>query len=149
MSSLAVRSPTACRGIAALLLVVGLSEGYWWFYKLGPTRHTFSGAWRTAHSEREYWGEVQKAIHRGMWSHDDGIAVARYGDKAWAEWIMAHVTDDEDMSCFGRLSHAADAMKHITNQDAGYNADKWLDWWAKNKSKSQLEWLASLVRDGP
>jgi hypothetical protein len=59
---------------------------------------------------------------------------------------MAHVAEDEDMSCFGRLSHAADAMKYITNQDVGDNADAWHDWWAKNNSKSQIEWLADGFR---
>ena len=38
--------------------------------------------------------------------------------------------------------HSALSMQYITNQDVGQDADPWLDWWAKNKSKSQLEWIA-------
>ena len=131
-----------CRGIAALLLLAGLFFGYWWFYKLAPTRRTISPEWYSSHSQQEYWREVQKGIYRGMWLHDDGFTVGRYGDKSWAEWIMAHVTRGESMDCFGRLCHSASAMRYITNQDAGDDADGWLDWWVKNKSKSQDEWLA-------
>src|SRR5688572_32066069 len=89
-----------CRGVAMLLLVAGLFAGYWWLYKLAPARRTLSPQWRAAHSEWEYWREVQKGIHRGVWNHDDGFAVGRYGDKAWAQWIMTHVAPGEDMSCF-------------------------------------------------
>lgn len=138
--------PAVCRGIATLLLVAGLLIAYWSFYKLAPSRRTFSPQWRSSHSEREYWREVQTAIHRGMWFHDDGLAVALYGDKSWAEWIMAHVTPGEDMSCFGRLSHSATAMQYITNQDVGENAGAWLDWWVKNKLKSQDQWIADGFR---
>jgi hypothetical protein len=136
-----------CRGIAILLLVAGLFCAYWWFYKLGPSRRTLSLEWRSSHSEREYWREVQKGIYRGMWFHDDGLAVGMYGDKSWAEWIMAHVTRGEDMSCLGsRLCHSATAMCYITNQDVGEDADAWLGWWVKNKSKSQDEWMADGFR---
>lgn len=137
---------TVCRGIAALLLLVGLFFGYWWFYKLAPSRRTSSPEWRSSHSQREYWREVQKGIHRGMWGHDDGFLVGWYGDKSWAEWTMAHVTRGENMSCMGSPCHSASAMRCITNQDVGDDADAWLDWWAKNKSKSQDEWIADGFR---
>lgn len=135
-----------CRGIAALLLLTGLFCGYWWFYKLAPAKRTGNSEWCESHSEQEYWREVQKGIHRGMWRHDDGFAVGKYGDKSWAEWIMAHVRRGESMGCFGRLSHSAHAMRYITNQDVGYDADSWHDWWAKNKSKSQNEWIGDGFR---
>lgn len=135
-----------CRGIAALLLLAGLYCGYWWFYKLAPARRTLSPEWCSSHSQREYWREVQKGIHRGIWLHDDGFTVGMYGDKSWAEWIMAHVTRGESMDCFGRLCHSAGAMRYITNQDAGEDADTWLDWWATNKLKSQDEWIADGFR---
>jgi hypothetical protein len=78
-----------------------------------------------------------------MWSHDDGFAVGMYGDKSWAEWIMHHVEPGTGMGCLGgHLCHSATAMQFITNQDAGENADAWLAWWEKNKSKSQEQWIA-------
>ena len=136
-----------CRGIAAILLLAALFCGYWWFYKLAPLRRTRSPEWYWSHSQQEYWREVQKGIHRGMWSHDDGFTVGRYGDKSWAEWIMAHVTRGESMGCLGGCPcHSATAMRYITNQDAGEEADTWLDWWVKNKSKSQDEWIADGFR---
>lgn len=135
-----------CRAVATLLVVTGLFFGYGWFYKLAPSRRTLSPEWRSSHSEREYWREVQKGIHRGTWSHDDGFTVGRYGDASWAEWIMAHVTRGESMGCFGRPCHSATAMRYITNQDVGDDADAWLDWWVRNKSKSQDEWIADGFR---
>jgi hypothetical protein len=59
---------------------------------------------------------------------------------------MAHVAPGEDMGCFGRLSHSATAMEYITNQEVAENADAWLDWWEKNKLKSQEEWIADGFR---
>jgi len=59
---------------------------------------------------------------------------------------MAHVTRGEDMGCFGRLCHSATAMCYITNQDLGEDAEAWFDWWVKNKSKSQEEWIADGFR---
>jgi len=76
-----------------------------------------------------------------MWLHDDGFTVGRYGDKSWAEWVMARVTPGESMDCFGRLCHSASAMRYITNQDVGEDADAWLEWWVRNRSKSQDEWV--------
>jgi hypothetical protein len=132
-----------CRGIAVMLLLIGVFCGYWWFYKLAPSRRTLSPEWHSSHSQREYWREVQKKIHRGMWFHDDGFTVGMYGDKSWAEWIMKHVTPDQSMGCIGGgPCHSASAMQKITNQDIGENADDWLAWWEKNKSKSQEEWIA-------
>lgn len=131
------------RALAALLLAVGLFSGYWWFYKLAPFRRTSDANWRAAHSEKEYWRETQSSIRRGIWSHDDGFTVGLYGDKSWAKWIMAHVTPGGDMGCISDgPCHSATSMRYITNQDVGDQADAWLDWWKKNKSKSQEEWIA-------
>jgi len=132
-----------CRGIAVLLLLGGAFCGYWWFYKLAPSRRTLSPEWYSSHSQQEYWREVQKGIHRGMWFHDDGFTVGMYGDKSWADWIMKHVTPGQSMGCIaGGPCHSASAMQKITNQDVGENADDWLVWWEKNRSKSQEEWIA-------
>jgi hypothetical protein len=135
------------RGCAVLLFGVSLISGYWWFYKLAPARRTLDPEWRASHSEREYWREVQKGISRGMWLHDDGFAVGMYGDKVWAEWIMAHAKPGGSMGCLGgQPCHSATAMRHITNQDAGNDADGWLRWWNENRSKSQEEWIADGFR---
>ena len=126
-----------------LLLLLGSFCGYWWFYRLGPARHTLDARWVSRHSQQEYWREVQKGIHRGEWLHDDGRTVGLFGDKSWAERIMNHVRPGTTMGCFsGDLCHSATAMRFITNQDVGEDADVWLDWWAKNKAKSQEEWIA-------
>jgi len=37
-------------------------------------------------------------------------------------------------------------MRNITNQDVGEDADAWVDWWRKNRSKSQEEWIADGFR---
>ena len=136
------------RGVAVLLLLSGFFCGYWWFYKLAPARRTLSPEWNTSHSEREYWREIQKGIDRGLWFCDYGYTVGRCGDKVWAEWIMAHVKPEMSMSsCMGSgLAHSATAMRLITNQDAGKNAEDWLRWWEKNKSKSQIEWISDGFR---
>ncbi len=135
------------RVLAVLLIGTGGFCGYWWFYKFAPSCRTLDPKWYAAHSQREYWREVQKGIHRGRWFHDDGFTVGEYGDKSWAEWIMAHVTPGSDMGCMGGgLCHSASSMRYITNQDVGDNADAWLDWWDKHKSKSQEEWIAQGFR---
>jgi len=131
---------------AVILICAGAFCGYWWLYKLAPSRRTLNPEWCASHSQREYWSEVQKGIRRGVWLHDDGFAVGRYGDKSWAEWIMAHVPRGESMGCFGRLCHSASAMCYITNQDVGEDADAWLDWWVNNSSKSQDQWIADGFR---
>jgi hypothetical protein len=131
------------RLLGVLLLLAGGYAAYWWIYKLGPARHTLDPQWISRHSEREYWREVQTGIYRGMWLHDDGDVVGMFGNKAWAEWIMAHVKPGTGMGCLGGdPCHSATAMRFITNQDAGEDANGWLGWWEKNKSKSQETWIA-------
>lgn len=130
------------RVISVLLICAGAFCGYWWLYKLGPLRSTLNPEWNVSHSQMDYWREIQRGIHRGMWSHDDGFIVGKYGDKSWAEWIMAHVKPGTSMGCMGGgPGHSSSSMRYITNQDVGENADAWLDWWAKNKSKSQQDWM--------
>lgn len=131
------------RLFAGFLVLAGLYAAYWWFYKLGPGRHTADPRWVASHSQREYWREVQRGIDRGMWFHDDGFTVGMYGDKSWAEWIMSHVKPGTNMGCLGgNLCHSATAMQYITNQDVGEEADAWIGWWEKNKDRSQEEWIA-------
>lgn len=120
-----------------LLLLTGLHYAHWWFYELVPARHTLDPVWVASHSQQEFWREVQTGIHRGVWLHDDGFAVGCYGDKSWAEWIMNHVKPGTGMDCL--FGHPDTAMQFITNQDVGVGN---IDWWEKNKSKSQEEWIA-------
>jgi len=132
------------RVLAVLLIAAGGSCGYWWLYKLAPSRRALAPDWVASHSQLEYWLEVQKGIRRGMWFHDDGFTVGMYGDKSWAEWIIARVKPGTSMGCAGSPCHSASSMRLITNQDVGEDADAWLDWWRRNKTKSQGEWM----RDG-
>ena len=132
--------------ISSLFIAVGLFFGYWWFYKLAPVRRTMDPAWCASHSQAEYWREVEKGIRHGLWSHDDGLNVGVFGDKSWAEYIMARVKPGTGMGCSGVPCHSASAMREITNQDAGENADGWLAWWRQNRSKSQVEWIADGFR---
>lgn len=134
------------RVLAVLLICIGGFSGYWWLYKLSPSRRTLDPEWCASHSQRAYWCEVQKGIRRGIWCHDDSFIVGMYGDKSLAEWIMAHVKPGTTMGCTGSLSHSAHSMRHITNQDVGEGAGEWIAWWAKNRSKSQHEWIADGFR---
>jgi hypothetical protein len=129
------------RGIGVLFVLIGLYLACWWFYKLAPMRHTCDPEWCGVHSAAAGWKEMQKSAERGMWQHDVGILMGQYGNKAWAARIVQGLTPDTDMSCFG--NHKEYALCGITNQDAG-SAEAWIAWWAKNKNKSQLEW----IRDG-
>jgi len=133
---------TILRVLGTLLVLGGLYVAYWWFYKLAPRRRAYDWNWRATHSKAEYWREAQKTIHREGWSfHDDFQPVALYGDKSWAEWIMARVKPGESMDCMGYPCHSATVMRCITNQDVGDDADAWLAWWEVNKAKSQEEWM--------
>lgn len=134
---------TIFRAIGILLLLLGLFVSYLWFYTLAPSRRTLNPQWCSVHSQQDYWQELQKALHRSIWYHDDGFTVGWNGDKSWAEWIMNHVKPGTSMGCMGsKLCHSATSMEFISNQDVGENADAWLNWWGKNKSKSQLQWIA-------
>jgi len=124
----------------SLLLGVGILVAYWWCYKLAPSRRVLDPQWFTSHSQQEFWNEEQKSIHRGIWFHDEAWDVGMYGDKSWAEWIMDHSRGS--MGCLGgRPCHGALAMRYISNQDVGDQADAWHAWWKKNRSKSQEEWI--------
>ena len=137
----------AARVVGSLLVLVGLFFTYWWFYKLVPLRCTCDRDWRATHSEREYWEQVQAGIRRGIWAHDDGWAVGYYGDRSWAEWIMTHVRSGTTMCCLGAdFQHSDLAMRLITNQGIGDDADAWLDWWKQNGDKSQVEWIVDGFR---
>jgi hypothetical protein len=130
------------RGITIPLFAVGVFCGYWWFYKLAPIRSTLEPEWRFSHTPRAYWHEVQKGIHNGFWSHDDGFTVGKYGDMSWAELIMARVKPGTNMGCMGAgPTHSESSMRYITNQPLGERADDWIAWWQENGSKTQMTWI--------
>lgn len=131
----------ACRVGGVLLLLAGFLAAYGWHFTLAPWRRTFDPKWVNSHSPLEYWREAQKGIRRCAWSHDDGFTVGMFGDKSWAEWIMRHVKPGTAMDCMGTPCHSATAMRSLSNQDVGEDGDAWLDWWEKNRTKSQEEWI--------
>ena len=55
---------------------------------------------------------------------------------------MKHVEPGSYMNGPGNLCHSVTSMQYISNQDQGGYADDWLDWWEKNKTKSQEQWIA-------
>ncbi|HZL88317.1 MAG TPA: hypothetical protein VFB96_08060 [Pirellulaceae bacterium] len=59
---------------------------------------------------------------------------------------MARVKPGDNMGCAYSLHHSATAMRYITNQDAGEDADGWLAWWRVNQDKTQIEWIAEGFR---
>lgn len=102
--------------------------------------------WHDSHTRLEYWKEVQRAILRTGWSHDDSYTVGTHGDKAWAAWIMKNVGPGIDMgSCMA--GHSERAMRLLTNQDVGDKSDDWLKWWQANKDKSQEQWIVDGFRE--
>lgn len=134
-----------CRIFGVLLLGTGLFFAYHWFYYFAPSRRIMDPHWFTNHSQREYWKELQSSIQRGLWEHDEAWYVGQYGDKSWAKWIMEHSSGQ--MACMGgKPCHGAVAMRYLSNQDVGEEADAWHEWWKTNQSKSQEEWLADGFR---
>lgn len=131
------------RWIGIALVLGGLWGAYYWFYKLGPIRHTCDPQWASTHSAAEHWAETQKSLRRGMWFHDDAWTIGAYGDKAWMEWVLKRVKPGTTLDgCLGGdPPHADLALTDISNQDAGPKVDDWLAWWQKNKTKSQEEWI--------
>ncbi len=126
------------RVAGVVLVLAGLAEGYFWFYKMGPCQKYSDPAWCSRHSESARWKEFEKSIRRGVWTHDTGFMVGDFGDKAWAEWVFDRLQPGDDLGCFGK--HFGAALTRITNQDAG-DASAWLAWWKENRPKSQEDWI--------
>lgn len=131
------------RTIAVLLIVVSVYESYFWFYLLGPWKRHLDSNWCRQHSTEAYWDEVKAGIQRLGWAHDDGWLAGRHGDADFMAWAIAHTHPGDDIvSC--SAGHRHSGFCKITNQNPGEEADAWLEWWEKNKKKSQVEW----IRDG-
>lgn len=137
---------TLVSAVGLVLVAASLAVALWWYYVMGPVRRSLDPDWVASHSPQDYWEEIQTAIHRGSWNHDDGFTVGYYGDESWARWIMARVKPGDSMSCAAPLNHSAASMRYITNQNAGEDADGWLAWWQANRDKTQREWIADGFR---
>lgn len=127
------------RGLGLLMLMASAIIGYYWFYVLAPLRHQLDPDWLRRHSLEAQWNEAQTRIRRGSWGHDDGFLAANCGDAEFMAWVMVRTQPGDDISSC-RAGHRDTAFRGITNQDVGEEAAAWLDWWKKNRSKSQLEW---------
>jgi hypothetical protein len=140
------RKALAVRLSGIFLLVVSVSISFFWFYWLAPIRHLHDSDWVKNHSMRQIWIEEQKQIHRTGVDHDSSISIGRFGDKAWAEWVIHRLNSskqEEMVSCGNWPYHLDSAICDMTNQEMT-NTIAWLDWWEKNKNKTQADW----VREG-
>lgn len=128
----------------SILLTISCVLAYLWHYWLLPLRRVNDPAWLAAHTTAAKWIEIQKQIHRTGLDHDSSIAIGRYGDKRWMEWVVKKLKPDHELAdCGHGQFHLPDAPFYITNQrlpDGG----NWTTWWATNQHKSQVEW----IRDG-
>ncbi len=127
------------RGLGLLMVLGSACIGYYWFHVLGPVRRQIDPDWLRQHSLEAQWNEAQTRIRRWGWGHDDGFYGAHCGDAEFMAWVMSRTRPGDDISSCG-AGHRDSAFRGITNQDLGEEAVAWLDWWRKNRSKSQLEW---------
>ncbi len=137
------------RILGCCLIVVGIVSGLGWFGWLKPVIDRADPFWPEHFTKKTFWKELQHHIRHHGWTHDDFVVVGYYGDKTWAEWIMAKAQAGEEIANCGDIGHKDVALNYITCQSP---ADKtnwnttpfWLGWWRTNKQKSQIEW----IRDG-
>lgn len=130
----------ALRSTGAVLLLASGLIAFIWFIWLAPARHLFSTPWIKAHSRLALWEEAQKSVGRIGVTHDVGIEIGRWGDKAWAVWIINHIKPGQDIAnC--EASHLGQALSDITNHQLKPEAEIWLAWWKANQNKTQVEWI--------
>jgi hypothetical protein len=131
------------------LVLIGMVWGLCWFFWLKPRVEWADPSWSDQFTQKAFWKETQQQIRRYGWTHDDFDVVGKYGDKMWAEWIVAKAQAGEQIADCGEVGHKDAALSYLTGQGP---ADKtnwnttafWLGWWESNKQKSQIEW----IRDG-
>lgn len=136
---------------AFALMGIGVSVAAIWFLWLMPKIARQDPLWEERFSAKTMWTQAQKGIRRYGWEHDDFFYVGRYGDKEWAEWIMAQAESGKEIATCGVVGHKDAALKFITCHDpapgTNYNTEaQWIGWWKTNKGKSQLEWIQSGLR---
>ena len=128
-------------GILILLGIVALCFVQFW---IEPMCRRKDPVFYRKLSKKAYWDYIQNNIHEHGWTHDDFSPVGDYGNEKWAEWIMDKALKGESISDCGEIGHKDAAMESITNQkpeNGNTTEKKWLNWWSKNKNKTQLEWI--------
>ena len=129
-----------------ILIIIGVGISCCWYFWLLPMAQRYDPLWHDQFTKKAYWDYIQNYIHRYGWTHDDFEPVGNYGDKNWAKWIMDKAAAGAELDDCGNVGHKDSALRYITNQDPvsskKTNCEKaWLEWWAQNKNKSQLEWI--------
>ena len=134
-----------------LLIFIGIGIAFFWYFWLLPMSQRNDYRWHENFSKKSYWNHIQNYIHRFGWIHNDFHEVGHYGGKFWVKWILAKALSDSWL--YGR-GHKYIALNYITNQspvndreyepslyEYQYREKKWVEWWEKNKNKSQIEWI--------
>ena len=127
-----------------LLILTGSGFSLSWYLWLLPQGNRYD--LRDRFTTKQYWIAAQNDIHRYGWYHDNFLIVGEYGDEHWAKWIMDRAAAGATLYGCGNDGHKEEALKYITNQDPSGGNDangqkQWLQWWAENRGKSQLEWI--------
>ena len=86
--------------------------------------------------------EVRSICHRALvWDsdpHDVFIDMSRWGDESsvpYLLWSLRWMPSEKIRSC--TWGHGLDALRRITNHDAGETRQAWAKWYAANKGRSQ------------
>ncbi|MBI4232724.1 hypothetical protein HY605_05840 [Candidatus Peregrinibacteria bacterium] len=129
-----------------LFIILSFTVVWFWFFRLVPIVRRYDPCWYEQFTQKAYWKAIQDNIRRHGWTHDDRGPIGLYGDKQWARWIMARAERGEIISECGNIGHKDAALEFITNHNPAKGKEggiekEWLQWWSKNKDKSQLEWI--------
>jgi hypothetical protein len=122
--------------LGVMLLGVGLTAAYWWFYKMAPLRHLADPEWIAAHSAAARWAEEQEDYRRLGSSPDlcwRGDRIGFYGDKKWFLWLEQRLRDPTFRHC----GCSETALAFMSNQDDDARAN----WTEATRSRSQAEWI--------
>ena len=135
--------------IIAFLILLGL---YVKFAIYDPNMKIISG---------EFYGnstpdEIRDLSHRVLkwpfWgAHDAFLSLVECGDESSvpllinALWWQPTTKEKGVMVC--TKSHGLEALRTITNQNAGMNYDDWRKWWDVNNHKTRNEWIINGFMD--
>jgi hypothetical protein len=142
MKNLRKHWPVLTGIVGVVLIAVGVSAAYWWYYRAAPYRKICDPNWCRQHSALAHWEAFRSRYDRHDWPHD-AFSICIPGDKDFMATLVSRIEpEDEIRACdFGHLDRL---FPYITNQDAGQTAGAWLAWWKTNQTKSQVDW----IRDG-
>lgn len=124
----------------AVLILLSLTTIYFRYYLFAPLINRTSIFWLKNHTDLEYMDNLHKSLETTGWEHDFFEEFGRFGTYKSVKWIIAHIKPGSDISHCGQ-GHKNDALCCITNQDHGKYADGWIEWWKKNKYKTQDQWI--------